>query len=322
MKTYRLFLFIHRFSKFIPATLGYWLCSLVGGIVYYFVPEVRRAVRANMLHVLPNSDDRLRRKISRKVVRNLYKNYYDLLRLPHLKPEQVQKMVPEIEGLEHLEAAMAGGKGAIMMSGHIGNFSLVGQLAAILGYKTAVVAEDIQPTIMYNFINRMRGHFGLKLIKVGSAQVRIVYRHVRDGGLLALAADRDVGDTGMMVQFFDAITEMPEGHVVLAMRLGLPLIPAFTWRLPNNKSKAIVCPPIELQKTGNYDADLQANLRKTTCLLEEMILKAPDQWVVLQRVWDREYTGVDGRELSSPPSTNNGRHPSKVEKPRSEITVL
>jgi len=316
MKTYRLFLVVHRISKFIPASLGYWVCSLVGGIVYYFVPEIRRAVRANMLHVLPDSDDRQRRKISRKVIRNIYKNYYDLLRLPHLKPEQVYKMVPDIVGLEHLAEANASGKGAIMLTAHLGNFVVVAQVAAILGYNVAVVAEDIQPTVMYNFINRMRSHFGLKMVKVGSAQARTVYRHLREGGFLALAADRDVGDTGLPAQFFDAITEMPEGPVVLAMRLGLPIIPAFTWRLPNNKSKAIVLPPMELQETGNYEADLQANLRKITCLFEEMILKAPDQWVVLQRVWDREYTGVDGPQTSS-----NGRHSSTVESPKSEVTV-
>ncbi|HKP54881.1 MAG TPA: lysophospholipid acyltransferase family protein [Chloroflexia bacterium] len=302
MKTYRFFLVAYRLSRFIPARLGYWLCSLIGGIVYYFVPEVRRSVRDNMQHILPNSTEHQRRGISRKVIRNVYKNYYDLVRLPHLKPEQVVKMVPQIEGREHLETALAAGKGAIILSGHIGNFSLVAQLIAVMGYKVAVVAEDIEPPQMYNFINRLRGHFGLRLIKMGSAQVRTVYRHLRDGGGLALAADRDVGDTGLPVQFFDAITDLPEGPVVLAMRLRVPIVPCFTWRLPNNKSRAIACPPIELQSTGNYEVDLQANLRKVAMLLEEMILHAPDQWVVLQRIWDKDYTGSD-----EAPSADDGR---------------
>ena len=293
MKTYRFFLVAYRLSRFIPARLGYWLCSLIGGIVYYFVPEVRRAVRDNMKHVLPDSTDHQRRRISRKVIRNVYKNYYDLVRLPHLKPEQVEKMVPQIEGVEHLETVLAAGKGAIILTGHIGNFSLVGQLMAIRGYKVAIVAEDIEPPQMYNFINRLRGHFGLRLIKMGSAQVRVIYRHIREGGGLALAADRDLGDTGLPVQFFDALTELPEGPVVLAMRLRVPIVPCFTWRLPDSRSRAIVCPPLQLESTGNYDADLQANLRKIARLMEEMILQAPDQWVVLQRIWPKDYTESD-----------------------------
>ncbi len=290
MKTYRFFLVAYRLSRFIPARLGYWLCSLIGGIVYYFVPEVRRAVRDNMKHVLPNSTEHQRRVICRKVIRNVYKNYYDLVRLPHLKPEQVEKMVPQIEGAEHLETALTAGKGVIILSGHVGNFSLVAQLMAVRGYKVAVVAEDIEPPQMYNFINRLRGHFGLRLIKMGSAQVRTIYRHLRDGGGLALAADRDVGDTGLPVQFFDTVTDLPEGPVVLSMRLRVPIVPCFTWRLPNNTSRAIACPPIELQSTGEYEVDLQANMRKVAMLLKEMILHAPDQWVVLQRIWDKDYT--------------------------------
>jgi KDO2-lipid IV(A) lauroyltransferase len=276
-----------------PARLGYWLCSLVGGIVYYFVPEVRRAVRDNMKHVLPTSTKHQRRKISRQVIRNVYKNYYELVRLPHLKREDLEKMVPIIEGEEHLQEALKAGKGVILLTGHIGNFSMVGQLAATKGYLAAVVAEDIQPPEFYNFISRLRGTFGLRLIKMGTAQVRSVMRHLRDGGVLGLAADRDVGDTGLPVQFFDTVTDLPEGPVVLAMRLGVPIVPAFTWRLRNNKSRAIVLPAIELEKTGDYDADVKTNMRKIATLLEEMIRQAPDQWVVLQRVWDKDYTGSE-----------------------------
>lgn len=252
-------------------------------------------MRDNMKHVLPDSTEHQRRKISRKVIRNHYKNYYDLVRLPHLKREQVEKMVSQLDGVENLEEALKGGKGAILLTGHIGNFSLVGQFAALLGYRTSIVAEDIEPPQLYNFISKLRGHLGIRFIKMGSGHASTIYRHLREGGVLGLAADRDVGPTGLPVQFFDAVTDLPEGPVVLAMRMGVPLMPAFTWRSGNNTSRAIVLPAIQLQKTGDYEADLKANMRKIAVLLEEMILQAPDQWVVLQRVWDKDYTGVDDR---------------------------
>lgn len=301
MKTYRFFLVAHRLSRFMPVWLGYWLCSLIGGIAYYFVPEVRRAVRDNMKHVLPDSTEHERRGISRKVIRNQYKNYYDLVRLPHMKREKILKMVPQLEGIENLEEALKLGKGAILLTGHIGNFSLVGQFASLLGFKTAIVAENIEPPQLYNFINKLRGHLGVRFIKMGSAQATTVYRHLREGNVLGLASDRDVGPTGLPVLFFDAVTDLPEGPVVLSMRLGTPIVPAFTWRFSNNKSRAMVYPAIEMQKTGDYEADLKANMRKVAVILEEMILKSPDQWVVLQRVWDKDYTGMN----SEPQTTDD-----------------
>ena len=269
-----------------PSRVAYALCSLVGGIVYYFVPHIRRAVRDNLSHVLPNSTEKERRKIGRKVIRNVYKNYYDLLRLPRMKPEDVEGTMASLEGLENLEEAVKRGKGVILLSAHLGNFGLVGQLAPIRGITAATIAEDIQPPQLYNFVNRLRGTFGLKLIKMGSAQMRTVFRLLRDGGVLALAADRDVHDTGARVQFFDAPADLPEGPVALSMRLGVPIVPCFTWRLPNNKSEGIVCPILEMDNTGDYARDFAANMRKVAEILETMILKAPDQWVILQRVWD------------------------------------
>jgi KDO2-lipid IV(A) lauroyltransferase len=287
MKTYRLLRFAYWLAKFMPSSVMYWLCSLAGGIVYFFVPHIRRAVRDNMSHVLPGSTEKQRRKMSRQVIRNVYKNYYDILRIPRMKPEDVLSSMASLDGLEHLEEAVRPGKGVIVFTAHMGNFIMVAQLAPILGYKAATIAEDIQPAQMYNFINKLRGTFGLKLVKMGSAQMRTVGRLLREGGVLALAADRDVSDTGLPVQFFDAPADLPEGPVKLAMRLGVPLVPCFTWRLPNNQSLGRVYPPVRLQKSGDYESDLAVNMRKVAEILEGAISQAPDQWVVLQRVWDK-----------------------------------
>jgi KDO2-lipid IV(A) lauroyltransferase len=192
-----------------------------------------------------------------------------------------------VRGVEHLERASALGKGVIVISGHIGNFSIVTQVAAIRGFNVAIVAEDIQPPKLYDFVNHLRGSFGIQFIKTGGAQIRSIFRFLRENGVLMLAADRDVTDAGEPVPFFGALVDLPPGPVVLAARLGVPMIPAHTVRLPDNTSIVNIYPPLELQRTGDNEKDKQANLRLVARVLEEMISKAPDQWVVLQRVWDR-----------------------------------
>jgi hypothetical protein len=51
---------------------------------------------------------------------------------------------------------------------------------------------------------------------------------------------------------------------------------------------------MEMERTGDYKRDIEVNMRRIAEVLEQMISRAPDQWVVLQRVWDREYTDEKG----------------------------
>jgi lauroyl/myristoyl acyltransferase len=81
----------------------------------------------------------------------------------------------------------------------------------------------------------------------------------------------------------------------------VPLLPCFTRRLPNNKSILIISPPMEWELTGDHDLDVQVNMRKVASMLEDHIRKAPDQWVVLQRIWDKDYTAHE-RGDSTPAS--------------------
>jgi len=287
MKTYRMLRVAAWLSRFIPARVAYWLCSLIGGIIFYLTPSVRQAVMDNMRHVLPNSSRHQRRNIARRVIRNQVKNYYDVVRLPSMKASDLERTIT-IRGEEHLKQAVENGKGAIVVSGHMGNFSIVAQIAAIRGYDVSIVAEDVKPPALYDYINHLRGQFGVKFVKMGSSQVRTIYRLLRSNGMLLLAADRDVNNAGVPVQFFDAIADLPEGPVVLALRLGTPMIPVHAVRLRDNSSVVDIYPPVEFERTGDLDGDTATNHRKVIQLIEQMILKAPDQWVVLQHVWDRE----------------------------------
>src|SRR5947207_3061602 len=134
MKTYYLFRLGSWLSRIVPTRMAYWVCSLLGGLVFYLSASVRRPVMDNMKHVLPDASVRVRRAMARRVIRNVLKNYYDLVRLPHQKAADLERMIT-VRGFEYLEEACAQGKGVIVTSGHIGNFSIVAQIAAIRGFK-------------------------------------------------------------------------------------------------------------------------------------------------------------------------------------------
>src|SRR4051812_27599078 len=104
MRKYYLFRLASWLSRVVPARTAYWFCSLLGGLVFYLAAPMRRAVMDNMKHVLPDASVRRRRAMARRVMRNVLKNYYDLVRLPHLKAEELERMIT-VRGVEYLEEA-------------------------------------------------------------------------------------------------------------------------------------------------------------------------------------------------------------------------
>jgi lauroyl/myristoyl acyltransferase len=300
MKTYYLLRIASVVVRLVPPRLGYWLASVIGGVVFGLNHSVRGAVLDNLRHVLPKATHRQRRQMARRTVRNVVKNYYDLLRLPHMKVRDLERTIT-LEGGEYMDQALAQGHGLIITSGHIGNFSIVAQLAVARGYKVTIIAEDIVPPKLYDYVNSLREHFGLRMIKLGSAQALTIYRLLKNNEILMLAIDRDVANDGIPTIFFDALADMPPGPIALALRLNTPLIYGYTFRKPDSTSLVQLAPPVELVRTGDRDLDLKINMRRMAQILEEQILKNPSQWVVLQKIWDKDYTGTTGTEAAQAP---------------------
>jgi len=310
MKTYYLLRFAGYVVWLVPPRLAYWICPVIGSLVFALNHNVRGNVLDNLRHVMPDATHRQRRQVARKIVRNVVKNYYDLVRLPHMKARDLERTITT-EGMDNIDLALEQGRGLIITSGHIGNFGTVAQLAAARGYKVSVVAEDIEPPRLYDYTNNIRSRFGLRMIKLGSAQALTIYRILKKNEILMLASDRDVADDGVPTMFFDAPADMPPGPIALALRLNTPLIHGYTCRLPDSTSLVQLGRPMEMVRTGDRDLDLKINMRKMAQLLEELILKNPSQWLVLQKIWDKDYTGTEAEFVPEIPTatSHNGTAP-------------
>src|SRR5215211_5109368 len=137
---YYLLKYGHHLVRFLPLRVGYTFCTLLGWAVFWGHAGVRRAVLANMRHVLPDAPGGTLRRRARRIIINQQKNYYDLMRLPYLEAEDINAIV-QVMGMEHFEAAVARGKGIIFASPHMGNYNLVTQIAVTRGIKAHIIAE-------------------------------------------------------------------------------------------------------------------------------------------------------------------------------------
>jgi len=270
----------------VPPHLGYAFFGWLGALFFDVSAEMREPVRDNLRHVMRGASQKEIDRAGRNMLRIHLKNFFDFFRLAHVPPDQIAKLV-QVNGIDHLEKARARGKGVILISAHFGNHVVSGQAVSLCGYKVTAVAEHIKPEILFKRVVAMRSTDRLSIIPVDGPLLALV-RALRKNELLALTADLDATNSGIVVDFFGAPAKLPDGHVHLALRTGAALLPAFSLRLPDNTFVAYIEPAIGLQNTGNFQADVRAGVEQVLRVAEKWIGQYPEQWEMFHRVWRLE----------------------------------
>ncbi|HVX29348.1 MAG TPA: lysophospholipid acyltransferase family protein [Nitrolancea sp.] len=297
-----------------PAAVGYLLCRIAAVIFFLVNGWNRRQVIDNLQHVDPNMGWLGYRIAAFKVFETVFANYYDLLRFRTVDHERFRDLI-DVQGRENLDAAMRSGKGVIILTAHLGNYSVVGQYPATIGIRSAIIAERVQPPGLFNFMMRLRSASGIDVFPPGREAIPPIVRLLRGNGILLVAGDRDISGQGVTVDFFGEPATLPAGPALLAMRTGAALIPAYTIRTSTRHSIGIIEPPLQLVRSHNREADLRHNVQLVAHALERMIRADPTQWAVLQRVWGAPPTRLQqrGEGLGSVPSgISEQREPARA----------
>jgi KDO2-lipid IV(A) lauroyltransferase len=266
-----------RALPFMPSALIGPFAEVVGTLAYLASPGARRAVRANLAVIAPEpSGDGLARRVFVEQTRN----YVEIFAIPRTDPKVLLTTV-RTSGWEHVARAHDLGKGVILASAHLGSVSYVGQLVIAHGYPVALPVE-VETSEFHRSVNRARGGAGLQLIRTDSALG--IFRVLREGKVLGILADRAVTGVGERVEFFGRPALLPSAAVVLSLRTGAPLLPAFAGR-ENGVLTASFEPPLEIPNTGDREADVREGVQRFARVLERYVRRAPEQWTVFEDFW-------------------------------------
>jgi KDO2-lipid IV(A) lauroyltransferase len=121
---------------------------------------------------------------------------------------------------------------------------------------------------------------------VGFAGVRRAIQTLRKGGVIALMGDRDIEGPKAFLPFFGEEAMMPTGPIEVALRTGATVIPSFCVRTEQGGVDAYLERPLEMERTGDMERDIRTNTLRFLARLEHRLRDHPDQWVVLESIWD------------------------------------
>ena len=279
---------VDLFFRALPQGAAYGLADFLGGAWYRFAPARRRLVTAQLARVAEAGGYAVTRAGLRRMARAAFvahaRYYLEVIRVPRLDPGRIDEVVTwhDEAGVEDL--ARQGG--LIAVSAHFGNFEPAAVWLASRGMRWIAPMERIEPRALFEYLLSRRGgrSTGGELVMPPDAARRIL-RGLRDGAVVAIATDRDLGSPTVTVTMFGHPAAVPSGPATLAVLTGAPVVVGTVRRTAPGRFAAHV-ERVEWTATEDREADVAGLCQRITDVLCRHIAEAPEQWWgAFQPVW-------------------------------------
>ncbi|WPB58946.1 lysophospholipid acyltransferase family protein [Xylophilus sp. GOD-11R] len=255
---------------------------LTGLIQFHFARRQRRRIQQHMAHALGRSE-----RETGPLLREAYQvnNAAVLEILAMFDRHQDEAMLAgrcEIDGLDRLRTAMAGGRGAILLATHAGNAALLTVKLARAGWAVSVVYREAR-MMSAGFVQEGLERYGIEgiLANTGLRAYGQMLSALKQGRIVFIMMDQGVREAkdGLMERFLGKTVPMPTGPAQLARAARAPLLPVVTtaawpqWKFRIDEPVAVG------QET------LESDVHRLVRLTERQILDFPQLWSWHQRRW-------------------------------------
>lgn len=259
----------------------------VGGVfgwIAYRVVGVRRTIATqNIAASLPGSDHSLASKIALESYKNYGRSLMELSTFKRLSASDLSRMVV-LEGRENLDGALARGKGAILFTGHFGNWELISPTMAVNGYPFHATDTAHSNRLTHRIILDLRTAHGTRPIEP-RAPIAHLYRLLSENQVIAYVADQDAGRRGIFVEFFGRPASTNRGPAVFAVRKGCPIVPGFMIR-QNTDHHILRFGEALWPDPGLKGAAAMVDLtQRYTRVLEAIVREYPEMYFWVHRRW-------------------------------------
>ncbi len=209
----------------------------------------------------------------------------ELMFTPRLLNEWTWAKYVRLKNMGEALRVLLQGRGAILVTGHYGNFELTGHLLSVYGFEMVAVMRPLDNAYLNRYVVSTRGSAGLKLLdKKGAAKSAedILHR----GGALGFIADQNAGHKGLFVDFFGRQASTYKSIGLLAMRAEVPIIVGYARRTSDRFEYELgvqrVIHPHEWQ---DRDDPLRWITQEYTRSIEEAVRVDPTQYLWIHRRW-------------------------------------
>lgn len=271
----------------LPRPLALRVGAVLGQLAYLVDARDRATALFNLRLAFPERSDAERRAILRASCRNLGRVGAEICHFHALTRETLGRYV-RVADPAAWEAALAdiAAHGALILTGHFGNWELLAYAHGLLGHPITLVHRPMRNPLVEAGIQALRRGAGTRALPKRAAAKEVI-RTIRRGGIVAIPFDQNQSAAaGVFVDFFGVPACTTGGLARLAEITGAPVYPAFLVREGESSRHRIeLLPAVPRIETGDRDADVTANTRQYSAVFEAMIRRHPEQWIWFHKRW-------------------------------------
>jgi KDO2-lipid IV(A) lauroyltransferase len=271
--------------------LSDWLIQSLAALWYRLDRRHRRITLANLKFAYgealgPAARERLARQVFCHFVRFAWEMVELLLApLPLIRRQVV------ILGEEHVQVALAQGRGMVAIAAHAGNWEYT-----VMGYglkhrPVAVVGREMDHLWAARLVRYLRERGGNAMV-ARQKGLKEILGHLRRNQVVGIVIDQNTSTAGgLLVDFFGRPARTTPVAALLARR-GVPVLPTLSRRLPDGRHLMVILPPLPLIKTADPQADIQHHLELQSRVIEAWVRTCPEQWLWLHRRWKNRFPEI------------------------------
>lgn len=260
--------------------------NAVGSWYFRRVRRHRERAMANLSRSFPELPRADVRRIAEQSIQHMFKLFMvDAMVSPRLvTPDTWPQYVRFGETGDVIDVLLAR-RPTILITGHAGNWEVLGTLFGIFGFPVNALARPIDNPLINRWVMTMREVRGTKIITKWGA-TPVVQEILRDGGRIGFIADQNAGDNGMFVPFFGRLASSYKSIALLSLRYNAPIVCGMARRLGDRFRFCLevtdIIEPDEAREEPDPIFYITARYNRA---MEMMIRPSPEQYLWVHRRW-------------------------------------
>jgi Kdo2-lipid IVA lauroyltransferase/acyltransferase len=229
------------------------------------------------------------REIARGSLRHVTTLFVEALRLASMSADECRR-IATIQGEHHLKEALEQGRGAVIFSGHLGNWEIAAVRLIHEHYNLLPLSRPPSTRRLAAKFREIRDKLNFPIIPV-SEGMRGIFRALKANCIVPVMPDRYAKGQGVTVPFFGHPTHVWQTPALLHARTGCAILPVHTLRRPDGTFLLEIEGPVPMQESEDREADLVENTARLMAILEQKIRVVPEQYAWHYHLWRAEQPG-------------------------------
>jgi len=286
----RLFaMFVHMFDW----EANYRTARWVGNLLYRFDKRHRHRALEHLRRSFPNWPEEKYHRIAKASMRNLvYLGLEVLFTTRLITPGRWRRHIKLTNQAENVRLLVERKSPLVYVSGHFGNWEVVGYNLAALGFPIYAVARRLDNPYVDKYIMGVRQNRGMTIVDKKNV-MDVVPEVLARRGAVGFIADQDAGRKGLFVNFFGRPASTYKAIGLFAMQYQAPIIVGYGRRLDEEYHFEIGIQRIIYPREWADKPDpLRWITQEYTKALEDVIRTAPEQYLWVHRRWKHRPKGA------------------------------